>query len=562
MRARTPFVSKFRDWPFDFDDDARRARYLELVAASGRSRAANVEAFFRATFDVWRNLRRSGEEAVYVGYSPALTVDAERVLADLPQSHFLHVVRNPWSAYADTKKRPVPLPLADYMLCWTINQYAALIAAERFPGRVSIVRAEDVMADPVATLGPVLALLGLGAGRKPRRAELERHAARPGLPLGHDPRGDARGEPCHRGRALARRAGRSRASAPALPRAASATTSSPRAPAGAERGPRRSLVTGAAGFVGAALVRRLPRTGMTCRRAPQPELRRRGDLPSCSASSALRRGRATRARMRRRARLPPTARPEWIFHLAAHGAYSWQTDRRRIVGYEPRRHDQRARGGGAREWLPAADRLRRLLVRVRRQGPRAERGRAARAEQRLRRREGGSDALRVLPRPRAATPGRDAPPLLGLRPVRGAGTARSRARRRRAARRLPAARLARRRPRLRLRRRRGRGAFVLAAGGTRLPPGAVLNVGSGVETTVEAAAQAARRVFGLAAEPVFGAMPGRAWDTPRWLADPRRIGELLQWRADISFERGLALTAAWLRERPRFWPRYGLGEPG
>jgi len=161
VRARTPGVSKFRDWPFELDDDARLARYAELVSLSGRSRAANVEAFFRATFDVWRNLRRSGEEQVYVGYSPALTVDADRVLTELPRAHFLHVVRNPWSAYADTKKRPLPLPLADYMLCWAVNQYHATLFAERFADRFHIVRAEDVMADPPGTLAAVLAKLGL-----------------------------------------------------------------------------------------------------------------------------------------------------------------------------------------------------------------------------------------------------------------------------------------------------------------------------------------------------------------------------------------------------------------
>src|SRR5579863_1077020 len=161
VRARTPQVSKFRDYEFDFDDEARLARYLELVTVSGRSRPANVEAFFRATFDVWRNLRRSGEEAVHVGYSPAITVDAETILTELPGAHFLHVVRNPWSAYADTKKRPLPLPLADYMLCWSLNQYYATLFAARYPGRFHTVRAEDVMADPAATLAPVLEALAL-----------------------------------------------------------------------------------------------------------------------------------------------------------------------------------------------------------------------------------------------------------------------------------------------------------------------------------------------------------------------------------------------------------------
>jgi hypothetical protein len=163
VRARTPQVSKFRHVPFDFSDDARRGHYERYVTRSGRSRAANVEAFFRATFDAWRDYRRTGRETIFVGYSPIVVVDTERILAELPQAHVLHVVRNPWSAYADTKKRPLPLSLAHYMLGWTLNQYHALLYRERFPHRVHLVRAEDVMADPVRALGPLCERLGVEA---------------------------------------------------------------------------------------------------------------------------------------------------------------------------------------------------------------------------------------------------------------------------------------------------------------------------------------------------------------------------------------------------------------
>jgi hypothetical protein len=161
VRARTPFVSKFRDYPFELSDEERRARYEDLIAESGRSAAANVEAFFRATFDVWHDRAASGRESVYVGYSPILVVDADKILESMPGAHFLHVVRNPWSAYADTKKRPVPLGLADYMLGWSLNQHAAFIAQERFPDRFHLVRTEDVLADSVATLGAVCEKMGL-----------------------------------------------------------------------------------------------------------------------------------------------------------------------------------------------------------------------------------------------------------------------------------------------------------------------------------------------------------------------------------------------------------------
>src|SRR5215207_4087760 len=104
VRARTPNVSKFRHMPFDLSDDERAQIYIEYVQKTGRSRASNVEAFFRATFDAWKDYRRTDEQEVYVGYSPIIAVDADKILSDLPQAHFLHVVRNPWSAYADTKK--------------------------------------------------------------------------------------------------------------------------------------------------------------------------------------------------------------------------------------------------------------------------------------------------------------------------------------------------------------------------------------------------------------------------------------------------------------------------
>jgi hypothetical protein len=112
--------------PFDFSDDERRQLYVGHVERTGRTRANNMWAFFRATFEAWKDHRSTGREQVYVGYSPIITVDAQRILDELPKAHFLHIVRNPWSAYADTKKRPVPLGVDDYMLGWSITQRFAI----------------------------------------------------------------------------------------------------------------------------------------------------------------------------------------------------------------------------------------------------------------------------------------------------------------------------------------------------------------------------------------------------------------------------------------------------
>src|SRR3954462_5639145 len=145
----------------NFNDDERCNIYQQYIKESGRSRPNNMAAFFKATFDAWKDYKRTGEQSFYVGYSPILVVDADKILNELPQAHFLHVVRNPWSAFADTSKRPVPMPLAGYMLGWTLNQYFALLYKEKYPERMHIVRAEDVMADPYQTLGALCEKLGL-----------------------------------------------------------------------------------------------------------------------------------------------------------------------------------------------------------------------------------------------------------------------------------------------------------------------------------------------------------------------------------------------------------------
>jgi len=161
VRSRTPQVSKFRHVSFDMNDDQRCEIYQQYIAKSGRGRGANIEAFFRATFDAWKDFKRSGKEVVHVGYSPIIVVDANKILDDLPGGHVLHVVRNPWSAYADTKKRPVPMSLEKYIEAWNINQHYALLYHKKYPGRMHIVRCEDVLADSLKALTPLCQALGI-----------------------------------------------------------------------------------------------------------------------------------------------------------------------------------------------------------------------------------------------------------------------------------------------------------------------------------------------------------------------------------------------------------------
>jgi len=163
VRIKTPRSSKFRDYPIALSDRDRRDVFLELMADRERTRSTLVEAFFRASAEAWRDFARSGREQAYVGYSPIIVVDADKIVTDLPGAHVLHVVRNPWSAYADTKKRAVPLGLAHYITGWCINQMSARTYSAMFPGRVHVLRFEDIVADPVRVLGRFLNTLDIDA---------------------------------------------------------------------------------------------------------------------------------------------------------------------------------------------------------------------------------------------------------------------------------------------------------------------------------------------------------------------------------------------------------------
>ena len=164
VRTRTPHVSKFRDHAFDLSDAARKQRFVELMAGHEHTRANLMAAFFTSTFDVWRDLTRSGREHAWLGYSPIFGIDAETFLAEMPAGHLLHVVRNPWSAYAETKHRAVPLSLAHYIDGWVAVQNVVLAAKARFDERITIVRFEDICEDPREALTPFCRRIGIDPG--------------------------------------------------------------------------------------------------------------------------------------------------------------------------------------------------------------------------------------------------------------------------------------------------------------------------------------------------------------------------------------------------------------
>lgn len=100
--------------------------------------------------------------------------------------------------------------------------------------------------------------------------------------------------------------------------------------------------------------------------------------------------------------------------------------------------------------------------------------------------------------------------------------------------------------------------YLLAATRPGQAPGAIYNVGTGVQTCMRQLVELARQTLGIAVEPHWGSMPARIWDTDVWVADNRRIREALGWQPRTSLAEGFDLTVEWFRQHASLLP----GEKG
>jgi len=91
-------------------------------------------------------------------------------------------------------------------------------------------------------------------------------------------------------------------------------------------------------------------------------------------------------------------------------------------------------------------------------------------------------------------------------------------------------------------------AYVRAASQRVAEPGAVYNVGSGVQTSLGEMVALAGEVFGVRTAPVWGGMANRAWDTTVWVANIDKIGRELAWRPRFSVAEGFRAMAAWFAQ--------------
>lgn len=140
--------SKFRDTDLVMDEKKRKEAFVNFLGEKPYPRKKVIEAFFRSTFAAWENYYTTPkEDMTYVGYSPAIGIDADRMVKDFPNIKIVHIVRNPFSAYRDTKRRAFPQPINRYLITWNIYHSTVEMYAKMYPDNVRIFRYEDLVAD-------------------------------------------------------------------------------------------------------------------------------------------------------------------------------------------------------------------------------------------------------------------------------------------------------------------------------------------------------------------------------------------------------------------------------
>jgi len=93
-------------------------------------------------------------------------------------------------------------------------------------------------------------------------------------------------------------------------------------------------------------------------------------------------------------------------------------------------------------------------------------------------------------------------------------------------------------------------AYLLVARiGHALPPGEIYNVGSGNQTSIHDVVSVARSVFGQELDPVWGSMPNRQGDSSICVAENLKLRSI-GWVPRFSFKDGFQLTVGWFQQNP------------
>ncbi|CAN5367636.1 NAD(P)-dependent oxidoreductase [soil metagenome] len=99
-------------------------------------------------------------------------------------------------------------------------------------------------------------------------------------------------------------------------------------------------------------------------------------------------------------------------------------------------------------------------------------------------------------------------------------------------------------------------AYMAAASAKTADPGAVYNVGSQVQVSLAEVVEVARRILNISEQPNWGTMPNRKWDTSVWVSNSEKIRADIGWQTSDGFEDGFSKMVSWFKANPKMREYY------
>jgi nucleoside-diphosphate-sugar epimerase len=99
-------------------------------------------------------------------------------------------------------------------------------------------------------------------------------------------------------------------------------------------------------------------------------------------------------------------------------------------------------------------------------------------------------------------------------------------------------------------------AYLKVAANQLKDPGTIFNIGSGQQTTIEELLTLIRKILKIKTAPVWGTMKKRNWDTETWVANIEKAKRLLKWQPEVTFKKGVLQMASWFRQQPEILSFY------
>lgn len=90
-------------------------------------------------------------------------------------------------------------------------------------------------------------------------------------------------------------------------------------------------------------------------------------------------------------------------------------------------------------------------------------------------------------------------------------------------------------------------AYLIAAEKIKPGIGDIYNVGSGIQTSISELVNITDHIFPSRGLPRWGSMPNRNWDTNTWVSNPKKLITDLNWTPKTNLTKGLHLFTAWLQ---------------